>query len=205
MNDLELLVYDSTCRGRGPLPGLSHAWGIGAGLYRGLGRIQSSRGVQSWGEALNWLATTGEDQPISGIQFWGHGKWGTALVDRDVFDERALIRGHPLHPALTQVRERLNPESLMWFRTCETFGAHRGARFARSLADFLGCRVAGHTYIIGDWQSGLHTLEPGHLPTWSPEEGLAEGDARAPERARWSTPFEPNTIHCLRGAIPPGF
>ncbi len=205
MSGLELMIYDRTCRGRGPLPGLSHAWGLGAALYRGLGRLDATRGVSSWSEAFEWLGTVREGEPISGVQFWGHGKWGDARIGAEVLDESTLLAPDPSRGALDRVRGRLTPSSLFWFRTCETFGAARGHAFARAFSDFIGCRAAGHTYVIGDWQSGLHSLEPGAAPGWSPEEGLLEGSPRAPKRARWSTPVEPNTIHCLRGAVPEGF
>jgi hypothetical protein len=105
------------------------------------------------------------------------------------------------------VRDRFLPEAkgLWWFRTCETFGALPGQRFATELADFLGARVAGHTYIIGHVQSGLHTLRPGERPTWSEDEGLREGSPDEPRRAHWSRLRAPNTITCLRGTIPDGY
>lgn len=173
-------------------------WKLGAGLYRRLGRIDAARGVDSWDDAFAWLASHAE--PIREIQYWGHGKWGRALVDEDAFDARSLAGRH--HAALAAIRERLAPDALVWFRTCETFGAHAGHDFAQRLADTLGARVAGHTYVIGYHQSGLHGLAPGMRPTWSPDEGLLEGSADDPQRARWSKPWAPNTITALTGRIP---
>lgn len=196
-----LLVYNRTCtRGPGNAFGLSTAWSVGASLYRGLGRLDHTRGVASWEEALDWLAT--RDEPIAEVQYWGHGKWGYALVGQDVLDARVLSPRHRLHAKLEAVRARLAPDALVWFRTCETFGASRGIDFAQRLSDHLGVRVAGHTFIIGFYQSGLHGLAPGHAPTWSPGEGLAEGNAEAPRRAMASTPGAPNTITCLTGCVP---
>ena len=100
------------------------------------------------------------------------------------------------------MRERLAPDPLIWFRTCETFGAKAGIDFAARLADFFGARVAGHTYIIGFSQSGLHGLAPGARADWSPEEGLAEGTPEAPVRAKWSRPWRPRTVTALTGAVP---
>ena len=204
---LRLMVYDRTCVGRPLLPGLSHAWITGGLLYRGLGRLDAHRGVSSWGEALRWLASFREDAPIASIQYWGHGKWGQARVGEEVLDRAALRPGHPLHRDLLAIRERLLPgaASLWWFRTCETLGALPGQDFARRFTDLMGARIAGHTYIIGPWQSGLHTLAPGVAPAWSPGEGLAEGTIAAPARARWSRQGEPNTIHFLNGALPSGY
>ncbi len=199
-----LLIYDRTCAsGPGNAFGLSTAWRAGAGLYRGLGRLDEARGVASWGEALGWLGERRD--PIAEVQYWGHGRWGCAFAGGEVLDARALGPRHPLRRRLDAVRERLAPGALLWFRTCETFGAARGIDFARRLSDHLGARVAGHTFIIGFHQSGLHGLAPGGVPDWSPDEGLAEGSPEEPRRARWSSPLAPRTITCLAGRVPEGW
>jgi hypothetical protein len=188
-----LLVFDRTETGA-----LATSWSVGAKLYRGVGRIDDTRGVASWDEALDWLAS--QQDPISQIQYWGHGKWGSARVDDDVLDASALQS--PRKAKLEAIRERLTPDALVWFRTCETFGARAGIDFAERLADFLGCRVAGHTYVIAFHQSGLHGLAPGMRADWSPEEGLEEGTGDAPVRAKWSKPWAPRTITCLANRVP---
>lgn len=202
---VRLMIYDRTCTGRGGLLGLTHSWIAGALLYRALGRIDLYRGVSSWEEGLSFLADAALERPIAEVQFWGHGKWGEARVAGDIFDERALLRTSPLEPLLRRVRARMTPDALFWFRTCETFGARRGHAFARALTDYLGTAAAGHTYIIGPWQSGLHRLAPGAEPHWSADEGIAEGDEARPTKALWSSPTAPNTITCLHGAVPVGF
>ncbi len=190
-----LLVFDRT------EPRLSIAWRSGARLYRALGRIDAALGVASWAEALAWLGA--QPEPIDELQYWGHGTWGRALVDRtDVLDARALTPGHALHAGLTAVRAGLAPGALIWFRTCETFGAAAGLDFAERLANWTGARVAGHTHVIGVHQSGLHGLAPGVRPDWSADEGLAAGTPEAPERARRSAPWRPHTITCLAGQVP---
>ncbi len=196
---MRLLVFDRTCvRDRGRL---SPVWSAGARLYRRLGRIDAALGVETWDQALAWLATTAA--PIREIQYWGHGKWGRAFVREDVLDAESLAGRH--RPQLAAIRERLAPDALVWFRTCETFGAHAGHDFAQRLADLLGARVAGHTYVIGWHQSGLHGLAPGTRPDWSATEGLLEGTADDPQRARWSKPWSPNTINALTGYVPPAW
>lgn len=199
-------MYDATCRGARLRPGLSHAWSAGAVLYRGLGRVDRAIGAASFDEALAWLGEVEPDRPIGEIQFWGHGKWGAIFVGAERLDASALARGHRLHASLARVRGRIaGPDALVWLRTCETFGAAAGHRFARALADFMGCRAAGHTYVIGALQSGLHVLAPGASPAWPDDEGLAEGTATEPRRALASTPDAPNTVTFLDGAIPRGF
>ncbi len=202
---LRLMVYDRTCRGRRFLPGLSHSWWAGAYLYRGLGRIDAFFGASTWAEALDWLAEVERDRLISEIQYWGHGKWGLARIDREPLDRQALAGHHPHRARLEAVRDRMEPDALWWFRTCETFGAKPGQDFARAFTDFFGGRAAGHTFIIGPWQSGLHLLRAGDEPHWSQTEGLREGAPENPRRAYWSKPWSPNTITCFHGKVPEGF
>jgi hypothetical protein len=197
-----LLVYDRTCTRLGL--GLSTAWSSGSLLYRGLGRLDAAFGASSWDDALGWLASVAPAQQIAEIQYWGHGKWGSARVGDDVLDGSALRDGHRHASVLAAIRERLTPdgEALIWLRTCESFGATAGLDFAQQLADHLGARVAGHTFVIGVWQSGLHGLRPGCRPTWSATEGLAEGTAAAPVRAHRSSRRHPHTVTCLTGVVP---
>lgn len=204
---LRLMIYDRTCTGRRALPGLTHAWRAGAWIYRGLGRFHAWQGASSWAEALGFVAEVAAASPIASVQFWGHGKWGEARIDREVLSAASLRPSHPHHRSLAAIRERLLPDagSLWWFRTCETLGARPGQDFARRFSEFMGARVAGHTYIIGPWQSGLHSLAPGEAPGWSVTEGLVAGTPERPERALWSRRGEPHTIHCLRGDLPAGY
>ncbi len=196
-----LVVFDRT-QDRWPV-GLTAAWSAGARLYRRLGRIDAAHGAASWAGALDWVL--GQEDAIAELQFWGHGKWGIAFFAEDPLDASALAPGHPLHPRLLALRERLSPDALLWLRCCEAFGARRGMAFAERLADFFGVRVAGHTFVIGFHQSGLRGLCPGARADWSPAEGLAAGTPEAPARARWSSPLAPRTITCLHGSVPPGW
>lgn len=204
MKPLRLMIYDQTCRGQdGRIP-LSYAWQAGDGLYRGLGRLDAAKGASSWPEALEWLASYKDDRPIAEVQFWGHGRWGCALIDGKPLDARALAPQSPLHARLEAVRARMDG-GLWWFRTCETLGAIPGQTFAQRWTDFFGGRVAGHTYVIGVWQSGLHSLAAGQKPDWSPSEGLSAGTPEAPKRALGAAPWRPRTISFLRGTIPDGW
>jgi len=192
---MRVVVYDKTCvktRGR-----LSPIWATGARLYRALRRVDAVHGVASWSEALTWLAS--HKEPLREIQYWGHGKWGRALVGEESLDATALTTRRA---ELEAVRARLAPDPLIWFRTCETLGAKPGIDFAERLADFFGARIAGHTYIIAFHQSGLRGLSPGRRADWSPEEGVAAGTPDAPEEAHWSRPWLPRTVTALTGAVP---
>ncbi len=225
---LRLMIYDATCtsdlpwprperprlqrahdrlHASVPMPGLTHFWKIGGALYGALARLDRRQGFRDWGSALDWLASVEPQRKIAEIQFWGHGKWGAAKIDREALTIDSLAPGHPHRAALEAIRERLEPSvrPLWWFRTCETFGARPGHEFAQAWTEFFGCRAAGHTYIIGPWQSGLHTLDPGETPRWSIDEGLLEGTPDEPRKALWSRRSEPNTITCLHGTIPAGF
>jgi hypothetical protein len=177
-------------------------WSVGARWHRARGRFHAAHAAVSWEDALGFLTRIRPEAPIGEVQFWGHGKWGDARIANDMLDERSLTKQSPLRAPLSALRDRLAPGALFWFRTCETFGADRGQRFARQFSDRLRARAAGHTYVIGLWQSGLHLLEPGRAPSWDPEEGLLAGNARQPIEARMSLPNEPNTITCFTAEIP---
>lgn len=205
---LRVMVYDQTDVGPWYRPGLSHSWWLGGWLYRGLGRLDAWRGFRRWPDALDWLEEISRDRPLGEVQYWGHGKWGRLMMDRDALTARDLAPNatSELASRLGTLRDRMSgPEALWWFRTCETFGGDSGHEFARRWADQFGCRVAGHTYIIGPYQSGLHTLRPGEAPTWPAAEGILEGDAASPRRAAWSTARAPNTVSFLHGKIPADF
>lgn len=169
-----------------------------------LGRFDRTLGASCWREALDWIAAAGVPNPISEIQFWGHGKWGAPRIGSEVLDRRSLTHRHPLNAGLRAVRDRLAPggEALWWFRACETFGAAPGREFARAFSEFFGCRAAGHTHVISFLQSGLHSLRPGQTPHWPPDEGLLRGTPEAPLEAAPSVPGAPNTIMCIQGRMP---
>lgn len=204
---LRLLVYDRTLRGPPLLPGLSHTFAAGAKLWGALDRLDASFGAASWREALEWLATVEPGRPIAELQFWGHGRFGQALIGGDTLDHLALLPSDPRHALLLPVRARLldGGRALWWFRTCETFATERGHEFARAWSRFFGCRVAGHTYVIWVAQSGCHVLEPGAEPHWPLDEGLKRppraDDDPAP-RARWSGLFQPGTVSFLGNQVP---
>jgi hypothetical protein len=198
---LRLIVYDATQRRRKPAA-LGLSWQLGSHLYRGLGRIDAAYGARSFAGALAWLRQHAPGRPIQELQFWGHGKWGRVFIDSETLDRRVLEPGHEHYLAFQAFRERLQPNALIWFRTCETLGASSGQDFAAALGDATGARVAGHTFVIGFFQSGLHCLRPGTTPHWSATEGLARGTAAAPEAALASSPDAPNTITCLNGEVP---
>ena len=205
---LRLMVYDRTCLGGWPFPGLTLSWQAGGWLYARLGRLDARHGATTWDDALEWLASQGAPDPIQEIQFWGHGKWGAALIDGTPLDVSALDPSHRHLEVLNRIRERLVPgqKALWWFRTCETFGGRVGQQFARAWTDFFHCRAAGHTYVIGPYQSGLHVLRPGEIPNWPLDEGFAPGtNASTVRTALWSSRSAPNTINCLQGRIPDGF
>jgi hypothetical protein len=207
---LRLLLYDRTCapgaRDGRPIP-LSPAWRAGAWLYRSLDRIDLCFGAASWREAIDWILATRPEARIGEIQYWGHGQWGEALCGFDRLDRGAFARGSPLADGLRVLRGRLldGGESLLWFRTCQLFGGRAGHDFARASADFFEARVAGHTFVIGFHQSGLHSLKPGQAPGWPLEEGIARGTPDEPQLARPSRPWAVNTITCLHGRIPDGY
>jgi hypothetical protein len=199
---LRLLVYDRTKKDGERM--LRAAWAQGARVYRAMGRVDAAFGATSWEEALAWLATHAAGERIAQIQFWGHGKWGSASIGGDVLSAEALAPASVHAKSVAAIEERMLPEgeSLVWFRTCETLGARAGHDFSARLADRLGAKVAGHTFVIAALQSGLHGLLPGNRPHWPAAEGLERGTPEAPERAFWSSPSAPHTIHFMNNEVP---
>lgn len=191
---MRVLVYDRTQKA------LTAAWSAGSVLYRGLRRIDRAKGVASWDEAFAFLREL--EGPIEELQYWGHGKWGEARADAQILSVHSLSRHHAHRESLDALKAKLAPGALVWFRCCETLGAAAGIAFAERLSEHLGARVAGHTYVIGFHQSGLHGLSPGSRATWDPAEGLAEGTPESPVRAHPSRPWAPHTITCLQGHVP---
>ena len=191
-----LLLYDTTGRGRPWIqPLLTRAWQVGGGLYAGLGRFDAVHGASSWDEALAWVATIAAPGSLDELQFWGHGLPGLVRIGADTFDAARLGRAD-----VGALAARLHPQSLVWFRTCGTFGQAPGQGFATAAVARLGCRVAGHTHAIDVVQSGLHTLAPGSAPAWSTAEGVTAGGSLAP-----SSVVAPHTVSFLAGRIPRGW
>lgn len=171
-------------------------------MYRALGRLDRISGIASWDEAAAAIEeATRDGTSIREVQYWGHGRFGCVVADRERLDRRALATSRFV--AVLSERLERRDDALVWLRTCEAFGGLAGHDFARAFADALGVRVAGHTFVIGFWQSGLHGLAPGATPTWSTAEGIGRGTAEAPELGAWSSPHAPNTIHALEGSVPP--
>jgi hypothetical protein len=186
-------------------PGLSPIWRAGTWLHRLAGVADATLGAGSWPEALAWAARVAEERarPIGSLQVWGHGGWGFMRLGETRFDAGTLRADHELGPLVDGLRARLaGPEALVWFRCCSAFGATDGRRFATEAARRLCCRVAGHTYIIGPFQSGTHSVRPGEEPAWDAAEGVKTDAAGQALGARWSGPFEPATISCLRLGLP---
>ncbi len=200
--DVRYLLFDTTCVGQDGRAPLSWVWRAGARLFRLLGRFDGVFGARSWPEALDWL--TRQPGPITEVQFWGHGRFGRALIDRDVLDARALSPSHPLYSRLCLVRDQLEgPKALWWWRTCETYGADSGHAFAAAWTAFLGCRTAGHTHVIAAYQSGLVGLHPGQHPFWPADLGILRGTPASPELGVSSRGREVRTIHLLTRYPPP--
>jgi hypothetical protein len=207
---LRLVVFDATGHGRSAVqPWLTASWQLGSALYRRHPRapVDARFAAHGWTDALAWLASVQPTQPIAEIQFWGHGRPGRVFIADDALHEDDFVAGRGRGSRgddLRAVRDRLvGSDALVWWRTCSAYGGRRGQAFAAAVSSFFGCRSAGHTYVIGPWQSGLHSLAAGAAPAWDPREGVRDDDEGLPSLA--STPWAPHTIHFLQGTLPPGW
>ena len=215
---LRLVVYDRTDTGPLAIPrverdadgaahgtgGLTRWWRLGALLHRGALRSSGSLGASTWDEALAWAVAQAETRgaPIAELQAWGHGGWGYMGMGTTRLDVGTVAPGGALAARIEALSHVLAPGALVWLRCCSAFGNERGRVFAERLADRVGARVAGHTYVIGVWQSGTHSLAPGEHPRWPSGEGIEPG---ATPRALISTPSAPRTLTCLRPGLPAGW
>ncbi|HRI71844.1 MAG TPA: hypothetical protein PK156_46745, partial [Polyangium sp.] len=184
---LRLVVYDATDTPQAHVRravaegaaarsvGLSPVWWAGTWMHRLRRAADATLGARSWDEALTWAAQAAEKRgrPIGSIQFWGHGTWGRMIVGKTSLDHETIGFGQPLALVIDRFRAQLvGPEAVFWLRCCSAFGTQRGQAFATQLVNRLGCRVIGHTHVIGFWQSGTHSLGVGETPSWSPREGV---------------------------------
>jgi hypothetical protein len=147
-------------------------------------------GVSSWADAHGKIFNAVRPGTrLMELQWWGDGSPGAPRINGKT----------PPDDFWQTLSSLVTPESLIWFRMCSVFFGDKGRAFAQATARTLGCRVAGHTYVIGPWQSGLRTLRPGQTPDlhW-----LYTG-------ADWtqvkSGPFRPRTIFCTRMSVPGGW
>lgn len=200
MRGKRVMVYDATEENF--LLGASWWWG--AKLYRARGDVDAYKGVRSFEEMVRWLLSLNTD--LSEVQFWGHGWFGFFAIAKRWISARVLDpkddRG--LYPLLVDLRSRfVGDDALWWFRTCSTFGGEMGHEFAKEWANFFEMTVAGHTHIIGPWQSGLHTLGVDEEPGWDAREGWTGSPSKP--KGKHSFPWVPNTIFATQGDIPAGW
>jgi hypothetical protein len=207
MKPKRLMIYDNTTLTDSvdwKEDGLAYSWFAGGKLYRVFRWVDKCKGVGSWEEALDWMIEQGKESGISQIQYWGHGSRGNVWIGREPLNLRTLKASHKLYDKWAELRTHLTDDALIWFRTCSTYNGELGHVFAQKFTDFMGCKTAAHTFIIGPWQGGLHTLEPGEEPYWDVKEGLVE-QSDGTWKSKMSWPGDPNTIFCLKGSIPEGW
>jgi hypothetical protein len=198
------MIYDAT-----ETKPVGWAWKIGAILFLLLGRFDKVYGARSWEDAFDWVNKVSEGKTIKELHFWGHGSWGNVYIDGNSLGVWALERPeHSVHLKLLTLAERLKEDSLVWFRTCATFGNTAGHDFASRWSDFLHCRIAACTYNIGFWHAGLHSVKPGQAPYWPTYEGVKRDEEgnESPLSAGLFRGFKtPNTVLFLRSHIPAGW
>jgi hypothetical protein len=144
-------------------------------------------GVSSWADAHGKIFdAVRPGTRLMELQLWGDGSPGAPRIN-----------GKTAPDDFWQTLSTLvTPDSLVWFRMCSVFFGEKGRGFARETVQTLGCRVAGHTHVIGPWQSGLYSLRPGASPAWPRHFGDLEWELLK------SGPFEPRTIFCATMKIP---
>lgn len=183
---------------------LRFSWIAGGHFYKMFRSLEETKGCMDWIDALKYLSSVQPEKKIDTIQFWGHGTPGRVWINNDFLSVRSLLASSPHRAQLLKLKERVTPETVIWFRSCNVFAGQEGHLFAIAFCQFMNCVIAGHTFIVGPWQSGLHTIRPGERPNWSKEEGLIKKEDGSVEKV-WSKPWSPNTVFCLTGKIPKGW
>lgn len=205
---VRLMIYDDTTIDDGwhgwKEDGLAYSWFAGGRLYRWARWLDKVKGVSSWAEAFEWMMAEGKKEPISMIQYWGHGSWGHVWIGKKGFNLRSIKKNNANAQKWQELRQYLTDDAVIWFRTCSTFGGPVGKAFASEFAKLVNCKVAAHTHIIGPLQSGLHTLKPEQEPYWPDDEGIKTLPDGSKESV-WSGFGAPNTVFCLKGSIPEGW
>lgn len=215
---LRLMIYDKTENStkidvNGPeveggefvVPlGLTASWVAGGALYRALRWVDMCLGVESWDEALDWLAVHSAPKRIAQIQVWGHGGPGVSVLGRERMNSRSILGGDH-ESRLRMIGQRMTSDGVWWFRNCGVFAGVPGQNFARRFVSVMQARVAAHTHIIGPWQSGLHTLGPGEDPSWPATEGIADGSPERPKKLVWSKPWSTHTVTLFNSKVPRGW
>jgi len=178
---MKILIYDKSEK---TFVGLS--WKVGSFFFGTFLRyFDHVCGASSWEDAFEWIEKTCEKtgKPIKELQYWGHGLPGVPILNK-----------HPLPIGLfLHIQKSIMPSTLIWFRCCAVFNGEQGHDFAKSISNFVKCRIAAHTFNIGfPYHSGLHTIAPGFKPYWPTNEGLdKKGDVLGSSHAA------PNTIFTL--------
>jgi hypothetical protein len=194
---LDIMIYDSSDWAGEEL---RLSWIAGGKFYKLFRSVEHHAGFSSWEEAIKWILEVEPDKKINSIQFWGHGSPGRVWINEETLSARSVLATSNHRDLLLKLKKRLTSNSVVWFRSCNVFMGQEGHLFAKVISKMLGCTIASHTYIVGPWQSGLHTIRPDEEPKWDLEEGIEQSGKKL-----WSMPWSPNTIFCLTGKIPKGW
>jgi hypothetical protein len=197
---VKVIVYDATATDTF----IGSSWALVAD-YFGLMRLcDIVVEASSWEQAFTKMAAL---KRVDEVQVWCHGWAGSATIGKgaraDRFSAASFEEGHEHFRSLRAFSNRLQPDALFWLRTCASFAGSPGHRFAKTLATFLRCRVAGSTHNIGfPWHSGIRSLRPGFAPSWPLTEGIAEGTPDQPKKFLPSGSVRPNTLFFMKTRIP---
>jgi hypothetical protein len=168
---------------------LSFFWAAGCFIQKLFGKVDAYYGATSWDDAMSWLV--GRPGTLTSVQYWGHGSPGIVWLAQMAI---------PLEKFIFVMKQKVDPSSILWWRTCSSFQGAQGHAFSKRLADSLGCTIAGHTRIIGPVQGGLHTRKPLTEASWPVTEGELP-KSWLPGHLRWG----PHSIFCLTTKIPSGW
>lgn len=156
---MKIIIYDKNPGSGIKQSLLKISWMIGCWFQKLIGKTDEFHGADSWNDVVQWICK--QPNSISSIQYWGHGSPGNVWLS-----------GKPLkYHQLREIKDKLAPDAVIWFRTCSSFQGKAGYSFAENMSLTLNCTIAAHTRIVGLFQGGLHTIKPGKEPSWPISEG----------------------------------
>lgn len=185
---MKVIIYDKA-PGKGFAQWmLMMTWAVGSWIQELFGAADEVYAAGSWDEVLAWLRS--RPGQLTSIQFWGHGSAATLWNGGKPAGAEFFLK----------LKDKVTPETVIWFRACSVFQGPAGIEFSQRLADGLGCTIAAHTRIVGFLQGGLYTRKPGGPAQWLPTEGELPGKL-APLGLKWGN----RTVLCFATRIPRGW
>lgn len=195
MKTAKCIIYDRTVRS----PVLWLTWRLWAWFLLLTRRVSRVYGAASVSDAMSYLVHTYFLEAVEWqqVQFWCHGRPGQVLIGQTTLTKNCTADEWATLKDLSEVIPR---DCMVWFRSCSTFAGPAGKEFANWIAATLACHVAGFTYTIWFFQSGLRCVGWVGQARFPNDVQIVPADWSALEGGTGvlSWPWKPRTISALQ-------